>query len=75
MEGLLSTGPTPSSFLRLSFIIYEAPYYPDKSVKKRAVQLPREYPVKARTMDSVYGGCPEGEEGPVAKRPAYFPFQ
>ena len=51
------------------------PRHPDKAVKRRAVQLPREYLVKARTMDSVYGGIPEGEEGPVARKLATFPFQ
>ena len=31
-----------------------APRHPEKAVKRRADQLPREYAVKARTMDSVY---------------------
>ena len=41
----------------------------------KALKLPKEYAVKARTMDSVYGGVPEGEEGPVARKLATYPFQ
>ena len=41
----------------------------------RAAQLPREYERKAQTMDTLYGGVPEGEEGPVARKLSTFPFQ
>ena len=52
-----------------------APRHPDRAVVRRAAQLPREYERKAQNMDYVYGGVPEGEEGPVARKLATFPFQ
>ena len=51
-----------------------APCHPDKAVLRHAAQLPKEYLVKARTMDTVYSGVHEGEEGPVARKLATFPF-
>jgi hypothetical protein len=52
-----------------------APRHPNRAVQRRAEQLPREYEVKAKKMDSVYGGVPEGEVGPVARKLATYPFQ
>ena len=50
-----------------------APRAAVKAVTKRAGELPGEYARKARTMDVEYGGVPEGEVGPVARKLSSFP--
>ena len=50
-----------------------APRAPETAVKRRADMLPREYRKKAVHMDTEYGGVPEGEVGPVARKLASFP--
>ena len=44
-----------------------------KGVDKRANELPGEYRRKAQRLDREFGGVPQGEEGPVARKLASFP--
>ena len=52
-----------------------APRHKEKAVQRWAKLLPGEYARKAKKMDTEYGGVPNGEEGPVAKKLASFPLQ
>ena len=40
---------------------------------RRASNLPREYTEKAKSIDSLYGGVPEGIVGPVQAKLHSFP--
>ena len=44
-----------------------------KAVDRRASTLPREYTEKAKTIDTLYGGVPEGAVGPVQAKLHSFP--
>ena len=50
-----------------------APRAQEKAVKRRADQLQNEYMKKAQTVDTEYGGVPEGTMGPVATKLALYP--
>ena len=44
-----------------------------KAVDRRASTLPREYTEKAKTIDTLYGGVPQGAVGPVQAKLHSFP--
>ena len=44
-----------------------------KAVDRRASTLPREYNEKAKSIDSLYGGVPDGVVGPVQAKLHSFP--
>ena len=44
-----------------------------KAVDRRASTLPREYTEKAMSIDTLYGGVPEGVVGPVQAKLHSFP--
>ena len=50
-----------------------APRAQESAVARRAAELPGSYRSKAKKLDTEYGGVPEDQDGPVARKLASFP--